>query len=153
MYFSFQYRLLAELGFDATTLGNHEFDYGEGALELMISNAKCHCTSPPPFLCSNLDVEASGLREDDLSDFNIEKYRIFQKGEYKVAVFGLLGRDAMEVSVLDEFCFSDYIESARNTISELESLYSPYLIICLSHSAPASMWMMKMLNLQNQLTE
>ena len=129
-----EYSMLAELGFDATTFGNHEFDYGFDAVRNMIKAAQVNASSLPPILCSNIDAQASGLSDAELSNLNILKYKIIKKGDYSIAVFGLLGRDAVSLSSSSNLTFKDYISSAKDTVSEIENLYSPDLIICLSHS-------------------
>lgn len=129
-----EYSMLAELGFDATIFGNHEFDYGFDAVRKMISSAQSNTPSLPPILCSNIDSEASGLSESELNSLNIKEYTIIKKGDYNIAVFGLIGRDAVQLSSSSKLVFTDFIESAKNTVAEIENLYSPDLIICLSHS-------------------
>lgn len=129
-----EYSMLGHLGYDAITFGNHEFDYGFDALCNMINSARAEATSLPPILCSNIDTENSELTETKLSDFNIREYSVFKKGRYSMAVFGLLGRDAVELSSSSGLVFEDYIEAAKNTVAEIKNLYSPDMIICLSHS-------------------
>lgn len=129
-----EYRLLGDLGYDATTLGNHEFDYGADGFRSMISSAKSSGTSLPPILCANIDIAESGLTDAQLSDLNILNYTIFSRGDYSVAVFGLLGRDAVELSTSDDIVFYDFIDAAKKTVDEIKSLHSPDVIICLSHS-------------------
>ncbi len=133
-----EYSMLGELGFDATTFGNHEFDYGFDAIRNMITSAQSNTTSLPPILCSNIDAKASGLSDTELNSLNIKEYTVIKKGDYSIAVFGLLGRDAVELSSSSELVFTDYIESAKNTVAEIENLYSPDFIICLSHGGTGS---------------
>lgn len=129
-----EYQILGALGYDATTFGNHEFDYGFDAVKTMINSAKNESTSLPPILCANIDAEASGFTENELNELNIYQYRIIKKGDYDIAVFGLLGRNAVELSSSSKIVFKDFIEAAKNTVSEIKNLYSPDVIICLSHS-------------------
>ena len=128
-----EYIMLGELGFDATTFGNHEFDYGFDALSRMIKTAKGSGTPLPPILSANINAASSGLSENDLNDLNVKEYSIIKKSEYTIAVFGLLGRDAVELSSASELDFDDYIVSAKDTVAEIKNLYSPDVIICLSH--------------------
>ena len=55
--------LLGMMGYDATTLGNHEFDYGVTSLTKMIESS----INTPPILCSNLtfgeDEESQALKK------------------------------------------------------------------------------------------
>lgn len=129
-----EYRILSEMGYDALSFGNHEFDYGFDGVINMLSAAKNSNDSLAPILCSNIDYNASGKTENYFSDLNVKKYSIFKKGDYTVAVFGLLGRNAVDCAPSSGIVFNDFIESAKSTVSEIESVYSPDLIVCLSHS-------------------
>ncbi len=129
-----EYRLLGELGYDAIAFGNHEFDYGFSAVKNMINAAKKHSDSLPSILCANIDVQKSGLTDTELSALNILDYKIIKKNNYTIAVFGLLGRDAVELSGSSDLMFEDFIDAAKETVNELNSLYSPDVIICISHS-------------------
>lgn len=129
-----EYSMLAELGFDAIAFGNHEFDYGFDAIRDMVNAAKINSTSLPPILCSNINATKSGLNENDLAEINVKEYSIFKKGDISIAIFGLLGRDAVSLSTDSGLSFDDFIESAKDTVSEINNLYSPDVIICISHS-------------------
>ena len=129
-----EYSMLGELGYNATVFGNHEFDYGFGAVKNMIGSAKQNASSLPPILCANIDVSASGLSESEMNNLNIKPYEIFNFGDICVAVFGLIGSDAVTLSSTSGLVFKDYIDVAKITVSEIRNLYSPDLIICLSHS-------------------
>ncbi len=130
-----EYSMLAHIGYDALAFGNHEFDYGFEAIRNMINNANDGVTtSLPPILCANIDTDASGLTDAELNNLNIREYSIIKKGNYNIAVFGLLGRDAVELSSSSGLVFEDYIEAAKNTVAEIKNLYSPDMIICLSHA-------------------
>ena len=54
-----EYTMLAELCYDATAFGNHEFDYGFDAIKNMVASAKGNVSSLPPILCSNIDTKNS----------------------------------------------------------------------------------------------
>jgi len=129
-----EYSLMSSLGYDAISFGNHEFDYGFDAIEKMINAAKSNSSSLPPILCSNIDKKKSGFSDSYFLSLNVRPYTIIQKGSKTIAVFGLLGPDAVLLSESDDVYFSDYIESAKSVVSEIENLHSPDLIICLSHS-------------------
>ena len=48
-------RMLGELGFDATTLGNHEFDYKAEGLANMMNNAVASGDTLPAMVVCNID--------------------------------------------------------------------------------------------------
>lgn len=129
-----EYRLLGEMGYDAVTFGNHEFDYGLSGVKDMLSAAKSNASELPPVLCANIDFEASGITENELVNLNVNKYSVFKKGNYTVAVFGLLGRNANDCAPSSGLVFTDFVAAAKSVVAEIKSVYSPDVIICLSHS-------------------
>lgn len=69
-------------GYDAQTLGNHEFDYGQEVLEARMKEAKYDIVS------ANVIVEATGKNY-------VKPRTIIQKGDVKVGVFGLSTPETM----------------------------------------------------------
>ncbi len=128
-----EYRMMGYLGYDTVIFGNHEFDYGFDAVKEMISVAKSTNEYLPPILCANINNAASGYTDNELSAMNIRDYEIIKKGDYTIAVFGVLGRDAVELSSSSNLVFDDFIETAKTTVDEIDRLYSPDLVVCLSH--------------------
>ena len=51
-------RMLGHLGVDATTLGNHEFDYRSEGLANMLTSAKASGDELPELVMSNINWEA-----------------------------------------------------------------------------------------------
>lgn len=111
------------LGYDAATLGNHEFDYGIDTLEKIVNIAKF------PFITSNYDFSETSLSG------KIKPYIIINKGGIRIGVIGIninpRGLIASEnykgVKYLDPF-------KTANEISELlKNKYKCDMIICLSH--------------------
>ncbi len=70
-------KLMTALGYDAATMGNHDFDGG------MNGFVKAKESANFPFLCSNYDFKNTPI------DGHTEDYTIIQKGNIKVGVFGL----------------------------------------------------------------
>lgn len=70
--------LMKLAGYDAATLGNHEFDYGmERALEIAGGDLT--------YLSCNFYNETDGVREDNV----LESYKIFERGGKKIAFIGI----------------------------------------------------------------
>lgn len=69
--------LMNKMGYDAATIGNHEFDNGIEALAENVQRARF------PFVCTNYDVSESELNGLTRS------YQIIQKGPLKVGIIGL----------------------------------------------------------------
>ncbi|MBR6825021.1 MAG: 5'-nucleotidase C-terminal domain-containing protein, partial [Oscillospiraceae bacterium] len=72
-------KLMNAAGYDAATMGNHEFDYGmERALELV-------GMAQYPYLSANFYHEKDGVRGENV----LESFKIFEMGGKKVAIIGL----------------------------------------------------------------
>ena len=136
-------RMLGELGFDATTLGNHEFDYRSKGLANMLQTAAGSGDVLPQMLVCNVDWEA--MEEAGLSDgqqqlragfdaYKIKDYEVFQKGNVKVAVLGVFGKDALACAPTCELLFRDPVEAVRDTVEEIKEKEDANLIVCISHS-------------------
>ncbi len=67
-------------GYDAATLGNHEFDYGMEGCKQIIEWAEY------PYIDCNFYEEKDGVRGENVLD----SYKIFDCGDEKVAVVGVL---------------------------------------------------------------
>ncbi|RME82146.1 MAG: hypothetical protein D6775_11685, partial [Caldilineae bacterium] len=68
------------MGYDATAIGNHEFDFGAEVLQERIAQARF------PFLSANLRDRASGAVPTDLG---IRDYVILDLGDIRVGLIGL----------------------------------------------------------------
>lgn len=115
-------KLMTELGYDAATMGNHDFDGGmDGFLK-----AKAHADFP--FLCSNYDFTNTILDQQTVPN------HIFKKGKVKIGVFGL----GVELNGLvpdvhfKETKYLDPIEIAQEQVKQLKRKGAD-IIICLSH--------------------
>lgn len=127
-YFNFfggelEFKLMSMMGYDAATMGNHDFDNGLQGFKKVRPVAKF------PFLCSNYDFKNTIL------DGETEKYKIFNKNGIKVGIFGvgiklegLVGKkDYGETEYLDP------IEIAQHYSDFLRNEKKCDMVICLSH--------------------
>jgi 5'-nucleotidase / UDP-sugar diphosphatase len=104
---SIDYGTMASLGYDVTTLGNHEFDFGPGALAKAISAAKAH-GGLPAIVASNLhlsdtdpadDALAALFSADAAADTPVHPYRVITADNgLKVGFFGYVGVNAEHVA-------------------------------------------------------
>lgn len=115
-------KLMSELGYDAATMGNHDFDIGlEG-----FKNAKQYANFP--FLCANYDFSETILNGET------QRYTLFSKGGLKIGVFGI-GVELMGLVPSDKFAKTKYLDpiiTANELAKELKNKGCD-LIICLSH--------------------
>lgn len=115
-------KLMTAMGYDASTMGNHDFDGGlDGFL-------KAKQFAKFPFLCANYNFENTIL--DQQTKPNV----IIEKGGLKIGIFGI----GIELDGLvprgkyQETVFLDPIETAIDQAEELNKKGCD-LIICLSH--------------------
>lgn len=115
-------KVMSALGYDAATMGNHDFDAGVDGFD----NAKQYADFP--FICSNYDFT------DTLLDGKTLDKLILNKGGIKVGIFGV----GVELKGLVpdnkylETKYNDPIEIAQDKVKELKEAGCE-LIICLSH--------------------
>lgn len=118
-----EFKLMSMMGYDAATMGNHDFDNGlEGFLKVL-PNAKF------PFICSNYDFSNTIL------DGKTEPYKIFKKGNIKVGVFGL-GVELAGIVGKKHYGETKYlnpIEIAQHYANLLRNDKKCDLVVCLSH--------------------
>lgn len=132
-------RLLGALGYDATTLGNHEFDFRPAGLAQMIAAAERAGDAPNvPILASNIRFSAQSADDDALEALQragrIQPYRIVEKGGLRFGLFGLMGRDAVEVSpLMAPVTFADPLATARDMVRLLREQERVDVVILLSH--------------------
>lgn len=127
-YFNFfqgdlELNLMKKMGYNAATIGNHEFDAGLETLKKNILNNDFQ------FISSNYDftnTELEGL---------IDKYKIYNKGGIKVGVFGL-GielRGLVSPLLYGETKYYDPVETAKDISTKLKYEKGCDLVICISH--------------------
>lgn len=104
--------LLDRLGFDAMTLGNHEFDKGAPFLAGFLKYTKV------PILGANVDASGvPGLAE------RIRPYTILKYGDERVGVIGLTTPDTRFISSPGPGVrFGDVVATARQYVRELEGM-------------------------------
>ena len=96
-------RMMGAMGYDVTTLGNHEFDYLPTGLSHMLNIAKSSGDPVPQIVISNylppLEGEENYNSDADMMWFAMEHYgvkgyTIIERGGVYYAVFGIFGYDA-----------------------------------------------------------
>ena len=127
-YFNFfggelEFKLMSMTGYDASTMGNHDFDNGLEGFKKVLPNAKF------PFICSNYDFKNTILDGQTLP------YKVFNKNGIKVGIFGvgielagLVGKKSYGETV-----WQNPIEIAQHYATFLRNEKKCDLVICLSH--------------------
>lgn len=116
-------KLMSDMHYDATTLGNHDFDNGVEGFYKQLPNANF------PVLISNYDLKNTALAG------STQPFKIFKKSELKIGVFGL-GielKGLVDPKNYGETQYLDPIIKANETAAILKNDYKCDLVICLSH--------------------
>lgn len=102
---------MSSAGYDAITLGNHEFDFGASFLAGMIARGSLVGTSntgpfDKPIVISNIRFNLEDTGDDGLAALHgdvgagrpLVRTQVFERGGVRVGVFGLVGLDAALVA-------------------------------------------------------
>ena len=111
------------MGYDATTLGNHEFDNGIDNLARLIKMSNF------PYVCSNYDFSGSVL------EGLVKPWITINRSGIKIGVFGLapvLSGIVME-GAINGIKPLDTVKAAQETADYLRNVEKCDLVICLSH--------------------
>ena len=137
-------RLMGQMGYDALTFGNHEYDYRTQGATDMLNTALASKDPLPALTIANIDWEATfaddSLKENAqalqtaLERYGNADYLIIEKGGIKLAVFGLIGISAGNYAPLSGLIFKDPIATAKAVVAEIKAETDADVIICLSHS-------------------
>ncbi|BDF34807.1 5'-nucleotidase [Lachnospiraceae bacterium] len=135
--------MLGRLGFDATTFGNHEFDYRSQGLSNMFHSALENAGDDPSivlpkFVTANIDWEKNDTEDNRLirkalQDYGSTSYTIVEREGVRIGVFGVLGEDAEACAPESGLEFEPIVETSKEVVKELEK-EEVDMIVCLSHS-------------------
>ena len=127
-YFNFfggelELKLMSKMGYNASTLGNHEFDNGTEKLSKVLKHANFS------FLNSNYTLKNTPLEN------KIKSHEIFNINGIKIGVFGL-GIELeglVEKKLYKGIKYLNPIEISKDISDDLKYNHNCDLIICLSH--------------------
>lgn len=128
-YFNFykgevEYKAMSAIGYDAGTLGNHEFDNGVEALAAALKFANFDLVS------ANYDVKGTVL------EGKVKRYVVRTLGGIRIGLFGL-GVSPTALITPDNFKGVTYIDpvvAAREVVKKLRDEERCALVVCMSHS-------------------
>ena len=136
-------RMLGELGFDVTTLGNHEFDYKAKGLSNMMNRAVDSSDPLPSMVLCNVDwkaMEEAGLTDDQqmiqaaFENLGVQDYVVIEKGDVNIAVIGVFGVDALDCAPNCPLIFKDPVTAVKETVAAILENEDVDMIACVSHS-------------------
>lgn len=116
-------KFMSKLGYDAVTIGNHEFDYGLENMARLFQEANFSV------VCANYDFSKTLLK--DL----VTPYVVLERGGVKIGVFGL-GAALEGLVQAKNYVGVDYldpIKTANRVVKQLKEQEKCDLVICLSH--------------------
>jgi 5'-nucleotidase len=116
-------KVMSEAGYDASTIGNHEFDNGLQGIKDPLPNAEF------PIISSNYDFS------DTILSGSFPEYKIFKRDGVKIGIYGvgielenLVGKKNYGATV-----YNDPVVVAQRIESFLKNDKKCDLVICLSH--------------------
>ena len=120
---AFELELLGKMGYDAVTLGNHEFDLKPNGLAQIIDTAQ-NQDKLPAILLSNMVFSEESPDDDSLeqafSKGLVKSYTIIEKAGVKFGIFGLMGSDAAEKAPFSKpVSFSDPVAAAQKMVESV----------------------------------
>ncbi len=136
-------RILGAMGYDATTLGNHEFDYRAKGLAGSLLAALASGEQLPQIVQSNVTfpTDEEGNLTESLSElkqameaYGVKDYTIIKKNGLKIGIFGVMGEESISMAPMAEVTFRNEIEEAKRIVKILQDKEKVDLIVCLSHS-------------------
>ena len=144
-------RIMGAMGYDATTFGNHEFDYLPEGLASML-NVAASCGEPVPAIvdANYLPPEEDVTGYEDypfdaeatwaaLKNYGVQDYIILERGGVYYVLFGLTGFDSDDCAPNSGMILEDPAEKAQQVVdaavAECREKYGAEpLVIALSHS-------------------
>lgn len=131
--------LFQAMGYDAVTLGNHEFEWTSKALAAFIGAGVTNGFKVP-IVQSNMVFDATDPDDDALAAFTkdgtiVPKLVKTLPNGLKVGLFGIMGKEAAQLAATGKpVTFEEMIAASKKMITELRDQDKVDLVICLSHS-------------------
>lgn len=116
-------KAMSAMGYDATTIGNHDFDAG-----LQNLNAQLRQHASFPMIVSNYDFSGTPM------EHTYQPYKIFKKGSIKIGVLGIgIELDGLvPQNLFGNTRYLDPVQHANATAKKLKRKGCD-LVVCLSH--------------------
>lgn len=116
-------RLMNAAGYDAGTIGNHEFDFGLDNMCRIFRMARY------PIVCANYDFTGTVLEKV------VKPYTIIRRHGLKIGVFGLSPRmeGLVQECNYEGVTYKDPVEAANEVAALLKEKEHCDLVVCLSH--------------------
>ena len=118
-----EFKLMSMMKYDASTIGNHDFDNGVEGLHAQMPHAQFE------FISANYDFK------NTVMDGFVKPFKIFNKNGIKVGVFGLgiALEGLVNKGMYKETVYNDPVETAQDMVRILKRENKCDIVICLSH--------------------
>jgi 5'-nucleotidase/UDP-sugar diphosphatase len=135
-------RLMGEMGYNATTFGNHDFDFHNDGLAAALRMAGSQGGPLPAIVASNVvfsgDETEASLKEA-FRQYPVKDYIVLERNGLRIGLFGLMGKDAADdAPFAGPITFADPVTSGRRVVDILKNRETVDVIICLSHSGTSA---------------
>ena len=141
-------RAMGAMGYDATTFGNHDYDYLPSGLASMLNAAVASGDPLPAIVEANylpVPEGEEGYDEDAaavwsaLENYGVKDYIILERGGVYFVVFGIFGVDANDCAPNSKQVLADAAETAQRVVDTataecVEKYGAEPLVIALSHT-------------------
>ncbi|MBT8318129.1 MAG: bifunctional metallophosphatase/5'-nucleotidase [Lutibacter sp.] len=119
--------IMNKVGFDISTIGNHEFDYGEKILKDRFQQAQF------PWICANVDMNTTGIPQP-------HEYKSITKNNVKITFLGLIETNGKDDDIIpsthpwrvENLTFQKYTSVIQN-YSQVKESENSDLYIALTH--------------------
>lgn len=134
-------RTMGAMGYDATTMGNHEFDHKGTGFAEMLNAAVESGDVLPAMLCANYtpadDNPDRDFIQQAMDSYGVRETMILERGGITYGLFGIMGVDSDDCAPTSGFTLEDPAAAAQRCVESLRSQGAEF-IICLSHSGTVS---------------
>lgn len=123
--------IMNEIGYDAMTIGNHEFDWGLETVLKYQDNDLANGEANFPFLgCNIIDKETSSIPE------YVDPYKIVEEKGLKIGIIGYIGfglEDSIATPMIEDYYFSNPVIEISNYAKELRTKQGCDVVIVSGH--------------------
>jgi len=128
---------MGAMGYDATTAGNHEFDYGALGFANMLNAAKNSGAPLPALLMANYVVDKENPNRETvlraMSRYGVSETMLLERGNVTYGIFGVMGVNSAEDAPASGFVLEDAAAASQRCVDALKEQGAEF-IIALSHS-------------------
>lgn len=133
---AFELRTLSDLTFDATTFGNHEFDFADDSFTQMYNTFLKKTEGQ--YRTKLLKPGNADYSESPIDTLNLDDVMIIERQGLKIAVFSVMGNNSIMYTPVTSLKFSNYIEEAKKKVEYIKKTYNPDFVILLSHTGTSN---------------